>query len=365
MHYRTLCFIALLTMVLLVPGAMAFSVPDISVNPAIMNPGDPVNVTCTVYVASGTSFSSYDDLQFVTSLDDPIWVYTVIINGVENTRPSDRGKTLTIGGYEISYPAADQVVVRVSLKGEVPAGQATGANISVIRIQELDARSRVIASSVTDYSHLVGLPTPTPTPAYGSIAIRSEPAGANVYLDNTIRGITPLTLDAVPNGRHTVLLRAEGYGDYTRDVTVMAGSVELDAVMTARTVTQATATAPVVTPAGTVTTTTIAPVATTVASTTGSLSVTTSPSGALVYIDGKMKGVTPTTIPGLSPGSHSIRIIMDGYQDLETTTEITAGTTSEFVTGLSKQKQLPGFTGVAVLAAIGLLLAGRKTGKGN
>ena len=87
--------------------------------------------------------------------------------------------------------------------------------------------------------------------------------------------------------------------------------------------------------------------------------MTTVPPGALVYIDGQMKGVTPATIPGLSPGIHSIELIMDGYQDFGTTTEITAGTTSEFITGLPKRKQAPGFTGIVALAAVGLLLAAR------
>jgi hypothetical protein len=354
-HRSTSCLILFLGLVLLVPGGMAFTVSPASVEPGIMNPGDPVNVTCTVYAAYGTAFSTYDDLQFVTGLDDPVWSYTILVNDIQNTRPTERGKILTIGGYELSYQNQDEVVVKLALHGRVPATAAAGANISVLKIQELDARSAVIGYSVIDISHLVGLPTPTPTPAYGSVAITSEPPGANVYLDNMIRGISPVTIDAVPNGRHTVLLRLDGYEDYTREIRVTADAPQVNAVLVSRATPATTRATP---SAGPTATAGNVPV-TTLPATTGSLSVTTSPAGALVYIDGQMKGVTPATIPGLTPGIHTIRLIQDGYQDFETTTEITAGTTSEFITGLPKSKQTPGFTGILALAAVGLLLAGR------
>ena len=355
MHRGTSYLIACLMMLLLVQGGKAFTASPAAVEPGITNPGDPVNVSCTVYVASGTAFPSYDDLQFVTGLDDPVWTYTVIVNDVQNTRPDVRGKTMTIGGYELSYRNQDDVIVKIALHGQVPVTAATGENLSFLKIQELDARSNVIPYSVIDAGHLVGLPTPTPTPAYGSMAIISEPSGANVYLDNAIKGITPMTIDAVPNGRHTVLLRLDGYEDYTRDVAVMADVPQVNAALTARVTSTITAPSP-----GGPATTSGAAAATTqpaLQEGTGSLSVTTSPPGALVYIDGQMKGVTPATIPGLSPGTHSIGLILDGYQDFTTTTEITAGTTSEFITGLPKRKQTPGFTAIGALAAVGLLLA--------
>ena len=342
---------------------MAFTVSSVSVNPEIMNPGDPVNVSCTIYAADGTAFSAYDDLQFVTGLDDPVWTYSIMVNDITNTRPSDRVRTLTIGGYELSYRDQDEVVVNMDLRAQVPSTAATGSTITLVKIQELNARNVVIPASVIETSHLVGLPTPTPTMAYGNIVIVSEPAGANVYLDNMIRGISPVTLTSVENGYHTILLRMDGYEDYTRAVTVMADAPQVNAVLSGKSATVLAT----VTPAGTTTTTDRVTIATQSATQmgTGSLSVTTTPSGALVSIDGQMKGITPATIPGLSPGMHSIKISLDGYQDLETTTEITGGTTSEFVTGLSKSKQVPGFTGILALAAVGLLLVVRREKNGG
>ncbi len=53
----------------------------------------------------------------------------------------------------------------------------------------------------------------------------SSPGGANVFLDNAFRGITPITLTDVPDGSHVVLVRIDGYVDQTQTVTVTGTSV--------------------------------------------------------------------------------------------------------------------------------------------
>lgn len=47
----------------------------------------------------------------------------------------------------------------------------------------------------------------------------------------------------------------------------------------------------------------------------GRLSFDTSPPLATVYINGESYGATPTEAAGLSPGTHTLRFSMDGYQD--------------------------------------------------
>jgi hypothetical protein len=48
---------------------------------------------------------------------------------------------------------------------------------------------------------------------------------------------------------------------------------------------------------------------------TGTLSVTSSPAGADVYLDGVQKGTTPVTITGVPTGLHLIRVTLPGYED--------------------------------------------------
>ena len=58
----------------------------------------------------------------------------------------------------------------------------------------------------------------------GQILIYSSPSGANIYLDNAYKGITPLILPNVPVGSHTVTLRMNGYQDLVKPVNVIGGS---------------------------------------------------------------------------------------------------------------------------------------------
>jgi hypothetical protein len=88
-------------------------------------------------------------------------------------------------------------------------------------------------------------PTPTPptqVPADGSIFVSSFPSGANIYLDNEYKGLTPVTLNNVENGRHDVRVRLAGYEDWITNVIVYGDSSSLSARLT-----PATTTAPIIT----------------------------------------------------------------------------------------------------------------------
>jgi len=66
----------------------------------------------------------------------------------------------------------------------------------------------------------------------GHVSISSSPAGADVYLDNAYKGITPLPLSDVPAGSHAVLIQMSGYTDWKGTTLVTAGqSVTLSGSM--------------------------------------------------------------------------------------------------------------------------------------
>jgi PKD repeat protein len=112
---------------------------------------------------------------------------------------------------------------------------------------------------------------PTPTPAFGSISVSSTPSGANIYLDNEYKGLTPLTLNSVTNGNHVVLIKQTGYQDWSQNVVVLANLQSLSAALTATTTIAST---PVTTPIPTATTTTRITTEPTTGQTTG---ITTAP----------------------------------------------------------------------------------------
>lgn len=73
----------------------------------------------------------------------------------------------------------------------------------------------------------------------------------------------------------------------------------------------------------------------------GSLKVTSNPSGAEVYVDGKRKGVTPATIDNLVPGLHKLELRKNSFVNINQTVQIigdqTISTTAEFTTKRSIQ----------------------------
>lgn len=74
-------------------------------------------------------------------------------------------------------------------------------------------------------------PTPIPTPTIGAIIITSNPEGATIFLDNVIKGITPLTLSSVSNGDHNVLLRLDSYKDSSKSIAVLGDTQTINFVM--------------------------------------------------------------------------------------------------------------------------------------
>jgi uncharacterized caspase-like protein len=138
-------------------------------------------------------------------------------------------------------------------------------------------------------------------PVTGSVSVSSSPTGARIYLDGTDTGYsTPKTLNSITAGTHTVRCSMTGYTDQSQTVTVNAGQtseivLELPASVTA----------------------------------TGSIYITSQPSKALVYLDGRYLGVyTPTTLTRVSAGTHSVRLTKYGYKDLTQSVTVTAGTTT-------------------------------------
>lgn len=66
----------------------------------------------------------------------------------------------------------------------------------------------------------------------GTLQVTSDPQGANIFLDNVCRGVTPLTIPSVEAGTHTLLLRLQGYNDYSSSISIApAQSLQVQAAL--------------------------------------------------------------------------------------------------------------------------------------
>jgi uncharacterized membrane protein len=60
-------------------------------------------------------------------------------------------------------------------------------------------------------------------PSLGSLGITSNPSGARVLVDGNETGHTPISIDNLLSGNHTISLNLEGYVSVQQPVTVIAG----------------------------------------------------------------------------------------------------------------------------------------------
>ena len=63
----------------------------------------------------------------------------------------------------------------------------------------------------------------SPMSIYGALLVESAPSFCKVYIDGKESGITPKTINEIPNGRHEIKITKDGYVDYTENVTIIKG----------------------------------------------------------------------------------------------------------------------------------------------
>jgi parallel beta-helix repeat protein len=133
--------------------------------------------------------------------------------------------------------------------------------------------------------------------ASGSISVTSTPSDALMYLDEFYSGKTPHTITAVSPGYHIIKLALADYQNWSKEVHVAAGETScFDVKLT-----------PIL----------------------GSISVTSSPSDAKIYLDDRYRGKTPHRVAEVSSGNHTLRLTLDGYQDWSTDLQVRIGETSD------------------------------------
>lgn len=123
------------------------------------------------------------------------------------------------------------------------------------------------------------------TPQTGSMDFASTPKGASVTINGVFYGTTPQRVNDLAPGTYQVSVSYPGYQSWTSNEDVVAGKINyMDPVLTA-------------------------------VQQYGTLSISSTPSGAYITLDGDYKGTTPRTIGGLTPGSHVVELNLPGYAE--------------------------------------------------
>ncbi|MBZ4661909.1 MAG: hypothetical protein JG779_1063 [Thermotoga sp.] len=141
-------------------------------------------------------------------------------------------------------------------------------------------------------------------PAFGTLIVDSTPPGMTVYIDGSYKGKTPVTV-SVDEGTHYVTVYFENYTFYKEVYVGRDQTVKVIATL---------------------------PLA--------QLSLSSSPSGASVYLNGVYQGKTPLTL-NLSPGNYTVTFRKEGYREETRNITLSAGETrSVYVTLKPAQSSL-------------------------
>jgi hypothetical protein len=126
----------------------------------------------------------------------------------------------------------------------------------------------------------------------GGLTVKSDPEGANVYLDGQMKGVTPLRLDNVKKGTISLEIKKDHYSTVKRNLVVKPslGETTVDVHLE---------------------------------SLCGSLVVKSSPGGATVFVDGKEKGVTPLNLENVEKGLHIVKVAKNCFSVVEKKVDIT------------------------------------------
>jgi hypothetical protein len=151
----------------------------------------------------------------------------------------------TTGDLEVSSsPSGASIYLNSAYQGETRSsgpfyitGLSPGTyTVAIKKSGYLDytTATQIVAGSTAKVSAVLAPASGTPTTA--SAEIFSDPSGADVYINNAYKGVTPLSFDNVPvdtTKTYTVDIKLQGYKTYTSTGTISAGqNIVINAALT-------------------------------------------------------------------------------------------------------------------------------------
>jgi hypothetical protein len=123
----------------------------------------------------------------------------------------------------VSQPAGGDVIVDGERRGVTPLTLSLTPGPHALQLTRADI-SRSISVTIkagAETTHYVDL-DPRPVAEAGQLVVSSDPSGARVTIDGQARGVTPLTLQDMAAGQHTVIVQGAS-GPVQRSVVVQRG----------------------------------------------------------------------------------------------------------------------------------------------
>ncbi len=208
----------------------------------------------------------------------------------------------------LSSPDGADIYINGERKGKGSwQGTLTPGTYSV-ECRKVNHTSSEEAITVVDGENL-NLILKAPTPIVGQLSIETTPLEATVTVDGKEYGKTPIIIDPIIIGSHTVQVSKDGYQTSEETVQVEKGQqTDVHIVLTK-------------------------------GPEKGAINVVSSPKSAKLTIDGKEYGKTPNTVNNLLPGTYSVKLSKKGYYDETKSVYVYAGETSKLNMSLVKKSK--------------------------
>ena len=172
---------------------------------------------------------------------------------------------------------------------------------------------------------------PAPTDD-GRLLVRSTPAGARVAVDGRDAGVTPAVVRNLARGAHQVRVSREGYASEDRRIVITdrrrAQAIDVPLARERAAAARGVASPPLSSPEP----------ATpgTMGRFVGGLSVDSRPTGAKVFLDGRLVGATPLVISSVPAGEHVVRLERDGYRRWSSSVRVVASEQNRVTASLER-----------------------------
>jgi hypothetical protein len=223
-----------------------------------------------------------------------------------DTNPANPNSLLAFPSEAISRPEPAPIAEAAKRTAQKTATPATPATVSPKLVRAALIISAVAVAAAIGAVAVQRYPLTPREPRPGNLTINTRPLDAEVLIDGTRRGTTPLTLSITP-GTHTITVRSAG-DERIVPLTIASGA-EVSHYFEMKPA------EPVVV--------------------VGRVSVVTDPPGARVSVDGKARGTSPITVTDLTPADHKVTVTSD-TGSAERTITITAGGTASVMFSLAK-----------------------------
>jgi hypothetical protein len=94
---------------------------------------------------ANVTFLQDNEMQLSTDLTGVSWEPVMVLDGMTTHMDQIAGDSMTMSGWYLSYPSYQDLQLKMTVKGKIPANPSPDKNI--LKIEEADARKNIVSTA--------------------------------------------------------------------------------------------------------------------------------------------------------------------------------------------------------------------------